>query len=118
MSTQLSQQSSANPFPPLTPPLSVTDTDFDRSVEAEMHAIAAQRCAPREDQELLAACTRAVRDEPHVPKSPVVVSVSDGTVVLDGHASFYYERAAAECAVRFVDGVRCVENHIVVEPTP
>jgi osmotically-inducible protein OsmY len=30
--------------------------------------------------------------------------------------SFYYQRAAAECAVRFLDGVRSVENHIVVEP--
>ncbi len=42
--------------------------------------------------------------------------MNHGTVVLDGRTSYYYERAAAECTVRFLDGVRAVENHIVVEP--
>ena len=88
---------------------------FDNGVEADIHPLTDRRRVLCEDHELLSACTRALRDAPHVPKGCVVVSVRDGTVVLEGRTSFYYERAAAECAVHFLDGVNRVDNHIVVE---
>ncbi len=120
MSTSMPHQFGAHPFPPLSPPLSpppsVMHTVFDNGVEADIHDVAGRRWAPREDTDLLAACARALRDAANVPKGRVVASVHDGTVVLDGRMSFYFERAAAECAVRFLDGVRRVENHIIVEP--
>jgi osmotically-inducible protein OsmY len=115
MSSPMPQQLSTNPFPPLSPPSSAKRTVFDNGVEAEISTIADRKCVPRDDRELLAASERELRDALHVPKG-IVVSVNDGTVVLDGRTSFYYERAAAECAVRFLDGVRAVENHILVEP--
>ena len=115
MSSPMPHQLSAPPFPPLSPPSSAKRTVFDNGVEAELGAIADRKCVPRDDHELLAASTQALRDALYVPKG-VVVSVNKGTVVLDGRTSFYYERAAAECAVRFLDGVRAVENHILVEP--
>lgn len=114
MSSPMSQQLSAQVVPPLSRQSSVTRTVFDNGVEAEIGAIADRKCMPCDDRELLAASVRALRDGLHVPKG-IEVSVNNGTVVLDGRTSYYYERAAAECAVRFLDGVRAVENHIVVE---
>lgn len=116
MTTPMAQELAVHSFPPLSAPSSTKRTVFDNGVEADISTIAARRCVPRDDRELLAASMRALRDASHVPKGRIVVSVSDGTVVLDGRTSFYYERAAAECAVRFLDGVRAVENHILVEP--
>lgn len=116
MSTPLTQPLGAPLFPPLSPPSSVRSTVFDNGVEAEFCAIAERRHIQRDDRELLVASTRALRDAPNVPKGRITVTVNDGTVVLDGRTSFYFERASAECAVRFLDGVRSVENHIMVEP--
>ena len=116
MTSPMPQQLSAQPFPPLSPPSSMKRTVFDNGVEAEISTIADRKCVPRDDSELLAASMRALRDASHVPKGRVIARVNDGVVSLDGRTSFYYERAAAECAVRFLDGVRAVENHILVEP--
>lgn len=116
MTSPMAPSLDAHSFPPLSPPLSVKRTVFDNGVEAELSTIADRKRVSRDDAELLAASMRALRDASNVPKGRVVVRVRNGVVVLDGHTSFYYERAAAECAVRFLDGVRAVENHILVEP--
>lgn len=116
MSTPMPRPFDEYPFPPLSPTAAVTRTVFDNGVEAEIPALVDRKRAPREDRELLVASMRALRDASNVPKGRVTVTVTDGTVVLDGRTAFYYERAAAECAVRFLDGVRAVENHILVEP--
>jgi osmotically-inducible protein OsmY len=116
MSTSMPRALDAHSFPTLSPPAPAKRTVFDNGVEAEISVITDRRCTPRDDHELLIASQRALRDASNVPKGRVVVSVNDGTVVLEGRTSFYYERAAAECAVRFLDGVRSVENHILVEP--
>jgi len=115
MFSSIPQEVGAAPFPPLSPRPSLMRTVFDNGVEADLDALADRRPSLREDNELLAACVRALRDAPNVPKGCVVATVNNGTVVLDGRMSYFYERAAAECAVRFTDGVRHVENHIVVE---
>ncbi|WP_411278915.1 BON domain-containing protein [Gemmatimonas sp.] len=115
MSTTMTQSLDAHAFPPLSPPQLAKRTVFDNGVEAEIDTITDRRRVRREDHELLAGCTRAMRDAPNVPTECVVASVNDGKVVLNGRTSFYYERAAAECAVRFLDGVRSVENHITVQ---
>ncbi|QJR36821.1 BON domain-containing protein [Gemmatimonas groenlandica] len=116
MSTSMPRLLDAHSFAPLSPPASAARTVFDNGVEAEISVITDRHCVMRDDRELLAASLRALRDASNVPKGRVVVSVNNGTVVLDGRTSYYYERAAAECAVRFLDGVRSVENHILVEP--
>ena len=102
--------------PSLYPAPSMKRTVFDNGVEADISTFADRKSMPRDDRELLAASMRALRDASNVPRGRVVVRVNNGTVVLDGRTSFYFERAAAECAVRFLEGVRAVENHIMVEP--
>ena len=115
MPSPMSPPRSEHVFPPLSPSSLVKRTVFDNGVEAEISAIADRKCVPCDDSELLASSVRALRDALHVPKG-IVVSVNNGIVVLDGRTSYYYERAAAERTVRFLDGVRAVENHILVEP--
>lgn len=116
MSTPMSRPLDAQPFSPRSSSAPMKRTVFDNGVEAEISMIVDRKYAPRDDRELLDASMRALRDACNVPKGHVVASVNNGVVVLDGRTSFYYERAAAECAVRFLDGVRSVENHILVEP--
>jgi osmotically-inducible protein OsmY len=120
MATPMSRVLGQSPFPRLLPLGMSMRTVFDNGVEAEIGAISDRRIvpptAPRDDSELLGDAMRALRDAPNVPPGRVVASVRDGIVALEGRTSFYYERAAAECAVRFLDGVRSVENHIMVEP--
>ncbi len=120
MATRLSHALGTNPFPPLSPSRMQTRTVSDHGIEADIHAITNRRITPRgalrKDRELLGEAMRALCGAKNVPKGRVTARVRGGVVRLEGCMSFYYQRAAAECAVRFLDGVRSVENHIVVEP--
>jgi osmotically-inducible protein OsmY len=104
----------SSPFRSARPVMS--RTVFDNGVEAELTPFADRPYVPPDDRELLATSIRALRDAANVPKGRVLVRVDDGVVVLEGRTSYYFERASAECAVRFLAGVRAVDNRIVVEP--
>ncbi len=116
MDTSMSHMLGTNSFSPLLPPPVSSRTVFDNGVEADISAITDRRALPRDDRELLGDVTRALREATNVPQRHLLASVRDGIVTLEGRTSFYYERAAAECAVRFLTGVRSVENRIMVEP--
>ena len=105
-----------NSSPSRSAPPFMSRTVFDNGVEAEITPFADRPYVPRDDRELLTASTNALRDASNVPQGRVLVRVNDGIVVLEGRTSFYFERAAAECAVRFLPGIRAVDNRIVVEP--
>jgi osmotically-inducible protein OsmY len=51
-----------------------------------------------------------------VPRDRVKVLVKDGFITLDGNVDFYYQKAAAEAAVRHLTGVRDVYNQLSVKP--
>ncbi len=106
------EQSRSGEFPPYTPQRTV----FDNGVEADISDVHYRRGPFCDDRALLDATKRALRDATYVPLGRVVPQVRDGVVTLEGRTDYYYERAAAECAVRFLDGVRSVENRILVEP--
>ena len=120
MATRLSHALGTNPFPPVSPSRMQARTVCDHGVEADIRAITNRRITPRggprKDRELLGEALRALRDSTNVPQGRVTARVRGGVVRLEGCMSFYYQRAAAECAVRFLDGVHSVENHIAVEP--
>lgn len=46
----------------------------------------------------------------------VTVTVRNGFVVLEGPVDWFFQRAAAESAVRYLRGVRGVQNSIVIRP--
>lgn len=52
-----------------------------------------------------------------IPKDSVRVRVSDGWVTLSGQVDWYYQRNAAEAAVRRLGGVKGVINEIQLKPT-
>lgn len=51
-----------------------------------------------------------------VPKDRTKVTVSDGWLTLEGEVEWYYQKRAAEDAVRDLMGVRGITNNIVVRP--
>jgi osmotically-inducible protein OsmY len=56
--------------------------------------------------------------EPDVKATHIRVSVDGGVVTLQGAVTTYYQKLAANRAVRRVCGVRAVANDLVVNPTP
>jgi osmotically-inducible protein OsmY len=68
---------------------------------------------------------KAIRDDvvfelkwdPKITSSDIAVAVKDGVVTLSGYASSYFEKDAAEKAVKRVYGVRGVANDIEVKLT-
>lgn len=118
MATPMPHAQGSTPFSPSLSSGSSTRTVFDHGVEADTRTITDRFLVLRDDRELLGEVTRALRDAANVPKGCVVASVRDGIVTLEGRTAFYYERASAEGAVRFLAGVRSVENHLLVEPPP
>lgn len=51
-----------------------------------------------------------------VPKGRVNLTVADGWITLEGEAEWFYQKRAAEDAVRDLMGVRGLTNNIVVQP--
>jgi osmotically-inducible protein OsmY len=70
------------------------------------------------DERLTIACTAALDGDRFVPKGAVRVTVRDGRVTLSGHVRHHRQRDAAEHAVRRVDGVRGVDDEIVISDEP
>jgi len=56
--------------------------------------------------------------EPDVKATHIRVSVEGGVVTLQGAVTTYYQKLAANRAVRRVYGVRAVANDLAVKPTP
>ena len=51
-----------------------------------------------------------------IPDDNIKVQVSDGWVTLEGTVEWYYQKEAAERAVRYLRGVKGVINKIAVTP--
>jgi osmotically-inducible protein OsmY len=91
---------------------------FDNGVVAEPAGATNQplhHTVVRTDNELTRAATQALGEEPGVPRG-ITLRVANGHITLEGCVQSFYERACAERALRFVDGVRAIENRITVKP--
>jgi osmotically-inducible protein OsmY len=55
------------------------------------------------------------RSNSFVPKS-IKIAVKNGEVTLEGTCEWWYQRDAAEQAVRYLSGAKHVYNHIVIKP--
>ena len=64
------------------------------------------------------AALDALRWNIQVPDERVTVRVADGWVTLDGQVDQWFQKQAAERAVRFLTGVRGVTNQIALRPLP
>ena len=68
------------------------------------------------DTELAKAVIGALKRNILVPDDQIAVMVNGGSVTLQGHVRWEYQRAAAVMAVRDLPGVSEVTNAIVLEP--
>jgi osmotically-inducible protein OsmY len=68
------------------------------------------------DPEIASACLNALQARVDVPDEKIKVTVKDGWVTLEGKVDWYYQKNAAELAVKYLSGVRGVSDDIKVEP--
>lgn len=71
----------------------------------------------RSDEEIARAVANALASNTTVPPNRVKAQVSHGWVTLEGTVAWYYQREAAERAVRHLRGVKGVINRVVIQPT-
>lgn len=72
----------------------------------------------RPDADIAHAAINALRWNVQVPDDKIRLKVSNGWVTLEGEVEQYYQRTAAERAVRPIQGVRGVTNRIALIPVP
>jgi osmotically-inducible protein OsmY len=71
----------------------------------------------RSDADLAKAVAGALSWDVEVPEGNIKTSVRDGWVTLEGTVDWQYQRAAADGAVRYLVGVKGVNNRIAVAPS-
>jgi osmotically-inducible protein OsmY len=72
----------------------------------------------RSDADLAHAAVNALRWNTQVPDERIQVKVSDGWLTLEGEVDRYYQRHAAEGAVRYLQGVKGVNSLITLRAAP
>ena len=70
----------------------------------------------RSDEEIARVAANAITWNTLLPKDAIQVWVDKGRVTLEGTVDWQYQRKAAGRSVRYLAGVRDVNNHIVVKP--
>jgi osmotically-inducible protein OsmY len=70
----------------------------------------------RDDADIAAAAVDALKWNVEVPPDSITVSVDNGVVTLNGSVDWYYQKAAAQNAVRYLFGVQDVINNVTIQP--
>jgi osmotically-inducible protein OsmY len=71
----------------------------------------------RTDTEIARAAVAALEWDTEVPHERITVKVDHGYVTLEGAVDWFFQKWAAERAVRNLTGVKGVLNHITLKPT-
>lgn len=72
--------------------------------------------AQRTDREVAEAAVSALKSNVSVPADDIKVIVNEGCITLEGKVAMWYQKCAAENAVRNLWGVRSVRNRIEIKP--
>ncbi len=72
----------------------------------------------RSDTDIAHAAVNALRWHIEVPDERIQVKVTNGWITLEGEVDRYFQKEAAERAVRFLMGVKGVANLIALRATP
>ena len=70
----------------------------------------------RSDAEIALVATRAIEWDSTIPKDKVKVVVEDGFLTLTGELNWQYQRQQAGKGVRYIVGVKNVDNQIKIKP--
>lgn len=71
----------------------------------------------RSDEEIARAAAHAIAWNTLLPKGEIKVRVEKGRVTLEGAVDWQYQRSSAAEGVRYLTGVKDVNNHIALHPT-
>jgi osmotically-inducible protein OsmY len=72
----------------------------------------------RTDGEIAAAAANQIKWSTSIPAKVVKVTLRDGWITLEGEVGWWYEKNAAEDAVKDLTGVLGVSNQITIKPKP
>ena len=70
----------------------------------------------RSDSEIAHAAINALKWDTEVPDEQLRLKVENGWITIEGTVDFFYQKNAADRAVRFLTGVKGVTNMISVKP--
>jgi osmotically-inducible protein OsmY len=87
-----------------------------RAVACELD-VALPSLFQRSDEEIAQAAANAIAWNTLLPKNKIQVWVDNGRVTLEGELDWQYQRKSAAKCVRYLAGVKDVNNHIVVRPS-
>ena len=85
-------------------------------VSAVANEIQVKPLYTKTDADIALAALNALKERVDVPEDKVKLSVKDGWVTLEGSVEWFYQKNAAEFAVKYLSGVKGVTDHIEVKP--
>ena len=85
-------------------------------VKALANDIEVKPAFKKTDTEIATSALSALDSRVDVPDDKIKVTVKDGWITLDGNVDWYYQKNAAEFAVKYLQGVRGVTDDIKVKP--
>jgi osmotically-inducible protein OsmY len=68
------------------------------------------------DADIASAAVNALQQRVDVPDEKIKLTVKNGWIILEGNVDWYYQKNAAELAVKYLSGVKGVTDHIQVKP--
>ncbi len=86
-----------------------------KAVACELHVMLPSEFE-RSDEEIARAAGNAIAWNTLLPKGTIQVWLDRGRVTLEGTVDWQFQRKSADQCIRYLAGVRDVNNHIVVIP--
>jgi len=85
-------------------------------VSAVANEIQVKPLFKKTDTDIASAALDALQARVDVPHEKIKLAVKDGWITLEGNVDWYYQKNAAEFAVKYLAGVRAVTNSIKLKP--
>jgi len=85
-------------------------------VRAVANEIEVKPLFKKTDADIATASLNALQARVDVPDERIKLTVKDGWITLEGNVDWYYQKNAAELAVKYLSGVKGVTDNIKVQP--
>lgn len=85
-------------------------------VSAVANEIQVKPLFKKRDGDIASAALNALQERVDVPDEKIKLTVKEGWITLEGNVDWYYQKNAAEFAVKYLSGVKGVTNNIKLKP--
>ncbi|HKZ80984.1 MAG TPA: BON domain-containing protein [Pyrinomonadaceae bacterium] len=85
-------------------------------VSAVANEIQVKPLLQKTDTDIASAALHALQARVDVPDEKIKLTVKDGWIALEGNVDWYYQKNAAEFAVKYLSGVKGITDNILVKP--